>query len=238
MAVDTPVLERITNEKQTKESAFSSRCAVPSRMEILEEDVHNARIRETYQRLINPDSKIEDVFTSVKTENVSPVEEVAEVKAPAEEQPYRVESARATSMLFRADSAINRVEAVATVEEQSEDIAEEVVAAAREEEDEDLRPTPTTIQYQTVGLQGEKKIESTTDKRAHVFGKREKIILAVFVAVVVALITLVIVNSAIISNLNSEISSVQNGITTVKAAIAGANAEIDDLIQSAIGLGH
>lgn len=232
MAVDTPVLERITDERNERE------CAVPSRMKYLEADEHNARIRATYARLINPESKIEDVFddmaceqdTAVAEEVVTePVEEISAQTAPkAEAQPYRVENARADSVLFRADSAINRKTAV-----DSHAVATTAVAAPQEDDNEDLRPTPTTIQYQTIGKQAEKKAYSVTDK--HTFGKREKILVAVFVAVVVALLTLVIVNSAVISNLNAEISQVQDGITTVRGALAGVNGEIEAIIQGALG---
>ena len=59
MAVDTPVLERITSDEAKK-------CSVPSRMDIMAEEEHNARIRDTYARLINPENKIEDVFNRKK----------------------------------------------------------------------------------------------------------------------------------------------------------------------------
>ena len=220
MAVDSPVLER-PNERQER------RCAVPSRREFLEEDEHNARIRDTYARLINPDSKIEDVFGGVSEEKAAAVEQVEEPVAPVAAQPYLVENARASSALFRADSAINakKEEAVAVSEP-------EVSAAPMDEDDEDLRPTPTTIQYQTLGKEKEKTVTSTLDKNAPLFGKREKIIIAVFVAVVVALLVLVLVNSTIIANLNAEIAAVQEKITTVRGAIAGVNAEVEEIINN------
>ena len=222
MAVDTPVLERNTNVK------------VPSRMNFMEAEEHNARIRATYARLINPESKIEDVFRhTAREEDTAVVEDVAaepveEVTPVVEAKPYRVENARADSMIFRADSAINM---------RAETVQSEVVAAApQEEENEDLMPTPTTIQYQTLGQQSEKQVASAKQKqRAHVFGKREKIIVAVFVAVVVALIALVLINSAVIANLNAEIAHVQDSITTVRGALAGVNGEIESIIQGALG---
>ena len=198
MAVDTPVLERPTTNERLRE------CAVPSRIDFMAEEEHNARIRDTYKRLINPDNKIEDVFGRVQAEEPVAVQESV---APA--RPYYVENARADAAIFRADSAVNvrREEAVAA--------QPEVAAfAPAEEENEDSLPTPTTIQYQTLGRAEEKKVSETTDKRTHLFGKREKIIVAVFVAVVVALLTLVIVNSAVIANLNADITHVQDSITT------------------------
>lgn len=216
MAVDTPVLERSTNVKN------SERYAVPTRMDYMAEDEHNARIRDTYARLINPNNKIEDVFAANKAaeREIAPAE-------PVVQRPYLVENARADAAIFRADSAINSK----TVE----DVAEVEQVVDYEEEDEDLRPTPTTIQYQTIGKKAQTAVASTTDKRLFSLGKKEKIIIAVFLAVVVALVTLVIVNSAVISRLNADIAAVQNSITTVRGALAGVNAEMKEIIYTGLG---
>ena len=217
MAVDSPVLERIAGERKERQYA------VPTRLDFMAEEEHNARIRDTYARLINPENKIEDVFSRAQQEEKAEVEQPVVHEAPAAFRPYVVENARADAAIFRADSAINR--RVATVE----------AVAPAEEESEDLRPTPTTIQYQTIGKQGEQSAATATpQKRADVFGKREKIIVAIFVAVMVALVTLVIVNSAIISNLNADIAKVQDSITTVRGAIAGVNSTVEEIIFSGI----
>ena len=76
MAVDTPVLERPTTNERLRE------CAVPSRIDFMAEEGHNARIRDTYKRLINPDNKIEDVFGRVQAEEPVAVQESV-VSAPA-----------------------------------------------------------------------------------------------------------------------------------------------------------
>lgn len=217
MAVDTPVLERIKSDR-------ANGYTLPSRMDVMAEEEHNARIKETYQRLINPENKIEDVFGSTREMKEEAAQPVAET-APT--QIYRVENARADSDLFRAYSAINAQQTVA--EAQTE---EEVAVAPEEYEDEDLRPTSTTIQFQTVN---KAKSEKSAEKKAFVFGKREKIIVAVFVAVVVALVTLIIVNSAIISNIDAEIYQVQEGITTVRGAIAGVNSTVKEIVYGSIG---
>ncbi|MDE6850214.1 MAG: hypothetical protein K2J54_02690 [Clostridia bacterium] len=230
MAVDTPVLERVTFDEEKK-------CAVPSRMDFMAEEEHNARIRDTYARLINPESKIEDVFNRTEEKSSEITAQPVMQSAPAqtvgrsveENHPYIVENARADAAIFRADSAINaRIGQVAEIQ-----TAEVAVATPTEEENEDLRPTSTTIQYQTIGVASVKK-ESETEKKSFVFGKREKIIVAVFVAVVIALITLVIVNATIISNLNAEISTVQNSITTVSGAIKGVNSSVSDMVEEIV----
>lgn len=216
MEVDTPVLDRTTVDEERKYS-------VPSRMEILAEEEHNARIRDTYARLINPSYKIEDVFKRSEAKASAPVAE----PAPVQERPYQVENARANADIFRADSAINAQRA------RFAEFTSVANVAPAEEENEDLRPTPTTIQYQTIGMKSEEET-STTKKSTFVFGKREKIIVAVFVAVVVALITVVLINASIISSLNAEISRVQESITTVKGAIAGVNTSVGTFVEEII----
>ena len=235
MAVDTPVLERITNDAEKK-------CSVPSRMEVMAEEEHNARIRDTYARLINPENRIEDVFNRTEEKSNAAAAQPVMQSAPAQvrrsiagNHPYKVENARADAAIFRADSAINAKRAQITEVK----AVEAAVAAPAEEESEDLRPTPTTIQYQTIGMTAVKNTEKT-EKKGFVFGKREKIIVAVFVAVVIALITLVIVNATIISNLNAEISHVQESITTVRGAIAGVNSSVGGIVEEIVtnGVNH
>lgn len=227
MAVDTPVLDRVTVEEERKYS-------VPSRMDFMAEEEHNARIRDTYARLINPENKIEDVFNRAEKQTAATVSQPVMQSAPAQVRPYHVENARADAAIFRADSAIN------ARKEQTVDFIGEVAAdaPAQEEENEDLRPTPATIQYQTINRAGTKK--ATESKKGFAFGKREKIIVAVFVAVVVALITLVIVNATIISNLNAEVAQVQNNIATVRGAISGVNSSVSGMIEEIVnnGLKH
>ncbi len=230
MAVDTPELERITVENRARV------CSVPSRLDILAEEEHNARIKDRYRRLINPENKIEDVFGRQE----APVAYEQLTVAPAMQTPaqyesvsssiYRVENARADSVIFRADSLVNNKGAELSVAQPDVDVA------PVEEESEDLRPTPTTIQYQTVGAENEQqKVSFASDSKGRVFGKREKIIVAVFVAVVVALLVLVVVNASIIANLNTEIAHVQDSITTVRGALAGVNSTVEEVIRNTVG---
>ncbi len=238
MAADTPVLENTTTVRR-RDYGYT----VPTHRDfVAEEDLHNARIKDTYARLINPDNRIEDVFgtaraaapvqESAPVQATAPVAEVAPSVRAAAPQIYRVENARADSVLFRADSTINRVAeeayAPATIEAP-------VAQIESEEEDEDLRPTPTTIQYQTIGEKSEQvAVRSIAGKRQHVIGKKEKIIIAVAIAIVVALIALVIVNSTIIANLNEDIADVQAQMTTVRGALAGVNATIEEVVPESI----
>lgn len=197
MAVDTPVLER----------------KVSLRSYELAEEEHNARIRENYARLINPDNKIEDVF------NRSQARAAETLSQPVQtvQTPYLVENARATSDLFRADSPINAVAAETMY--------------ADEEDNEDLRPTLTTIQYQTIGKNAaENKINSVTDSRKKMFGKKEKIVIAIIATVIVALLALVIINSAVIANLEMGISKLQDGLSVMKGSLAGIDSDVEKIL--------
>ncbi len=139
-------------------------------------------------------------------------------------EPYLVQNARADADIFRADSIINRRREAAP-----EIITDVIAPAAREEdEDEDLRPTRTTIQYKTVEEADHYKARTAAaDSHQHVLGKRERIIIATFVSVVVALFILVIVNSAVIAGLNSELAAIESGVASARETLQNVTAQID-----------
>lgn len=222
MAVDTPVLERPTQEKLKEYS-------VPSRFDVAAEAEHNARIKDTYARLINPENRIEDILNRAKKTVV--VQDETE-QAVESSRPYLVENARADADIFRAGSAINsRAKQAAAAE-----FAQSVREVDMDDEDEELRPTPTTIQYQTIGKRAEaEQVEAVKSTNAFTFGKKEKLILAIVVAVVVALVALIIINSTVIRSLNADIAQVQDSITTVRGALAGVNSTVEEIINNAIG---
>lgn len=252
--VDTPVLERRTSEANVSKNASY---AVPTRSEYEAEDEHNARIKDNYAKLINPNNRIEDIFAqntaeAVRTQPVQEVRPVQNVVAQPvhQEEPYLVRNARADSAIFRADNPINRrfVGSAAPVVNEVEN----------EEEDEDLRPTAATIQYRTIDC-----AESTgAVKESGRFSltKKQKITAIVLVAVIVTLIALIIINSTVIANLNADIanlntdivninteieqsitqitdkiSKVQTGIDTLRGATAGINPTVGDLVHGFIG---
>ncbi|MGN0814998.1 MAG: hypothetical protein ACI4MH_07190 [Candidatus Coproplasma sp.] len=218
MAVATPVLERIKTQSAEERSSYATTMSA--------DELHNAKIKENYRRLINPDFYLnEDRGGSAEQAQVqAQPEAVVEpvFMRPQEtvrpEQPYLVQNARADAEIFRADSAVNQ------------QVEREVATVNEEEESEDLRPTQTTIQYRTVESDVA-HVENRVEAKSHVLGKREKIIIATFVSVVVALFVLVIVNSVIISNLNNELAYIQQGITTARGALASVNSEIAALVN-------
>ena len=229
MAVATPVLERQTLQNAQSMSA---------------DELHNAQIKENYKRLINPDFGIREVrgeataaqpvkaaaqtfeekrasilqpVRPVREETVRPVQAEPRMGEEREARPYLVTNARADAEIFRADSAVNRRYA-----------ADVRASDVEDEENEDLVPTRTTIQYKTLEESDRYAAKAVSkESETHILGKREKIIIATFISVVVALFVLVIVNSAVIAGLNSELAVVANGVTAAREALAEVTAQID-----------
>ena len=222
MAAETPVLERRPEEKLR--TAFRSQTYADS----YEEEIHNARIRDNYARIINPESKIADIISATVQKEAAHEKEDVEVAKATASRPYLVENARADSAIFRADNPINKAQTGA-------ESANAVKAVDAEEEDEDLRPTPTTIQYQTITrAQTNSAVNTSTGKNKRVLSKKEKIVIAIYVCVIVALLALVVINSFIISGLSENIASVQSEIATVRGALAGVNSSIAELVPESI----
>lgn len=219
MAVATPVLEKnlITEEKSVRAAAYFKSLSA-------EDEIHNAKIRDNYAKLINPDAKIGDLIEREMPVDVNagrveiPARSQTFEAAPAKPQVRLVENARATADIFRADSPVNA----------------QAVSVSEEEENEDLRPTQTTIQYKTVGVDVSKngKIENVAGSKKRALGKKEIIIIAAVAAVIVALFVLIIVNSALISNINHDLNNLQSSLTTVRGAYTGIKDELNNVIQN------
>lgn len=204
MAVLAPVLERKLNTEANATTEARSNATMSA------DECHNSRIRSNYEKLINPDATANDIL------NREPVvQRQAEVPvAPIRDQkPQLVEHARSDSDLFRADSAINRRHETASVQPE-------------EEESEDLRPTPTTIQYKSDSVDVDKVIAddkiSIRKSKLVKLSKRDIIIIAVTALIVVALFVLVIVNSAVLSNLNKDVDYLKSDLVTAQESYAEA----------------
>lgn len=228
MAVATPVLEK--------------------RIQDYEDEMHNALIKERYAKLVNPENNIKDL-RSVEAEysESQPAAPVTETfaqtqksvfeqqvepvyQAPAAEmhtynaEPYLAPSGRADGEIFHVDSELNRriraEQTLASAPQQPE---------AEEEENEDLRPTQTTIQYKTEGVKRDHEegaTVSTHETRHLSLSKRDKIAIAAVVIVIVALFALIIVNSAIISGINNELSNLQATLNTARGAYSSVSDQI------------
>lgn len=209
MAVLAPVLERKVNTPENSNDESRNVCMTA-------DERHNSRIKLNYARLINPDATVGDII------HTEPAPQPAESSA-TDTKPRFVTNARADSDIFRADSRINSKQAEEPVEQSDE-----------EEENEDLRPTDATIKYKTKGenkIVVEDKINNRQEK-AKRFSKREIIIASVTLLTIVALFVLVIVNSAVLSNLNTDISVLQSELaiaeSNFEAAVQNNNAYFDE----------
>lgn len=163
---------------------------------------------------------------------------------------YVVKNARANADIFRADSPVNRpAQAYAATPAQAYEAARAMAAAnaapaTEEEENEDLRPTPTTIQYQTIGADGtviingaartmqEGEIARPAEREEPAkisLTKRDKVIIGVIVSLILAVFVLIIVNSAIISGLNSEIAAYEGMVSDVQSQYAAVAEDLEEL---------
>lgn len=205
MAVATPVLERKIESTRQSESVFD-----------WEADArHNACIRENFKRLFDMDLKGEEIVNRIDESAMQPVQSAVAMpvmeEAPRQEviqqtaMPRFVQSAWTNSPIFRADSAINAVPVVQPV----------------------IQPVATSaVTYKTLS-----STKSTEEAKA-TFTRKEKIIMAAFVGIVIALFALIIVNSAIIAGLNADVSTLQGVLDTSRGAFAGVSTTLMDLQNS------
>lgn len=218
MATATPILERKVNTEEVNQ-VYTKRSAIT-------DEEHNSLMGKKLAMLVNGNYTINDIITKTAPASQAVEETTVEEVQKAEPQIENryVENVRADSDLFRAYSAVNirRAEMNSTASDEDE------------EENEDLRPTPTTIQYKTAGVkksveEGKIEINSKTHKAG--LTKRDKIIIAVAFTVILALFILIIVNSAVISNLNSSVSSLQTTLVEVKSEYDGLTAEKNEYMS-------
>lgn len=214
MAVGAPVLERRTATEERTSRIYNAEYK-------LTDEEHNARIKQNYARLINPDNKIDEALDR------APADKIEAPVAPKQEvsfaQPAFVESARADADIFNAHSEIN----LRLAAQQRQILAEQ---SGEEEENEDLRPTPTTIQYRTSALKAtaeEGKIQNVGAEKHARLSKRDKIVIAAIIGAILLMVVLIIVNSAVLSNLNSDVSYLQSSLTTMKGSYEGVKDQID-----------
>ncbi len=255
MAVATPVIERrisqLTSERENNAGMNA-------------DELHNARMGNNLARLLNPEYKIKDVVASIDADGSQIVQQAAPVQTVAESAPvqtyqadgiiarrapaqpvYTVTGARADADIFRADSPVNRqVQAYAPAQAYAAAPAIAApVSAPAEEESEDLRPTPTTIQYQTIGADGTAIVgrartmqegeitrpEENEHSSKLTFSKRDKIIMGVILSLILAVFVLIIVNSAIISGLNAEIAVLEDRGAEIASQYGAVAGELEEL---------
>lgn len=240
MAISS-VLERTNNTPNAQKSQ-----AVDERI-LTEDELHNSQISENYAKLINPDCSAKDIlkkreveetkvdiFDTVKIIERNRVEEPVQVEAPIQsnaaveekrqaDEPYFVRNARADSYIFRANSPVNSMSAEAQFKRSVTAPAAPAVHNVSDDENEDLLPTPTTIQYKTVSEVNrvndgkiQNKSQSERAKKL-IISKKEKITIAAVITMIVALFVLIIVNSAIISRLSNDVASLEDSYAVTKS---------------------
>lgn len=248
MAIAIPVLERAADSTE-KEKVYVE-------TKKMEAD-HNARISDNYAKLINPTTCLDDalgrsVAKPVPSDILNYKLPVAESATSTASRPYLVENARATADIFRADSAVNARPAVESALSQAvanpqqafrpnavvQPVAPAPLMTAQmveEDESEDLRPTQTTIQYKTSAApmnDEEGKIENIGAEKHFTISKKEKILVGVIITVIVALFTLIIVNSIIISGLNKDIENIQSSLDNVSVRYTEVDEQINQYIEN------
>ena len=209
---DVNTLEKI--EEERKVGGFNAQMSA--------DEQHNAQISEIYARLISSNNNVDEVLGRSQQAVESKPRNVLFA------EPYLVENARADSEIFRADSPINR----RTMEMQPAMVAED-----SEEENEDLRPTSTTIQYKTYGVKRsveEGNAEKANTEKRGGLSKKEKIVIAAVVSIILVMLVLIIVNSAVISGINADLGSLQSSLEVVKGSYAGISDEVSNTLKDAV----
>ena len=234
MATALPVLERekVNNRTESSLKAYGKLSGAAEPAPMTEEQKalkFNSRISQNYQNLINPDlKKAEDIMGGAVE---APAYETPEAYARATLYPERTEESaprfqhqRVTEDLFRADSPINAPRMDASYE--AVDFAQPVFApqqeytqqpefapqqeyaqqseqAFAEETNEDLKPTATTIQYRSE-LYSDEKRTVVEEKKGYALTAKGKLLLAIYAVVVVIVLALIIVNTSVLKNIDTE----------------------------------
>lgn len=221
MAVATPILEKRKEETQEEvEYRYT--------FDKKEDEFHNSMINERYQQLINAQNTMSDLRSAytqpVQSESVQL--EFAQVEAPKQVEPYFVDNARTNSPLFLANSAVNNPVSAAQTEANSATVVNQTVS---EEENENTRPSRTTMQY----ISGNEDVDvangsiATQSAKKHInMSKRDKAIIGVVISVIIALFVLIIVNSAMISSVNRDIGTLQSSLTDARESYEYVSEEL------------
>lgn len=224
-----------------------------------EDDIHNSCISENYAKLIDPEysakdllrskreaemrareeEKKADIFDICEVSNSSkPETEEASVEKKAEvnfDEPYFVKNARANSYIFRADSEVNS-RLRADVQFKRSVTAPVAASSVSDEENEDLVPTRTTIQYKTekesAVTVAEGRIQNEQRRaKSLAISKKEKLTIAGVITMIIALFVLIIVNSAIIANLKEDVATLSDTYTEAQVAYEQVVKENNDYFE-------
>ena len=110
--------------------------------------------------------------------------------------------------------------------------ADEAAEAYAEEENEDLAPTATTIQYRTEQRARDDKRTVVEEKRGHAMTMQGKLLMAVYAVVVVVILALIIINTSVLRNLDASIAENRAALFAATEQAQQLQDEIDYLTSA------
>ena len=178
------------------------------------------------------------------------------VAMPERRVPQQPQRQRVTEDIFRADSPINahallygdpveeeeqpvmqaapayaparlQIEVSPELAQPQESLAPE--AEVFEEEDEDLAPTATTIQYRTAR---EEKRTIVEEKKGHAMTTQGKLLMAIYAVVVVVILALIIINTSVLRTIDASIADRRADLAAATAYAEELQEDIDYLTDS------
>jgi cell division protein FtsL len=157
----------------------------------------------------------------------APVQQAVQAEQPlyTPQMPSVSFNARSDATIFRADNPVNAVKDQAVAASAANFV--QPVTPFEEEENEDLIPTMTTRQYRS----RQAKEKEQEKSKGFTLSKKEKVIVGCFIGLVVLLFTVIIINSAIISGLNSGIGKLQNTYEAMEENYQQLTEELNDAQQ-------
>lgn len=105
-------------------------------------------------------------------------------------------------------------------------------AEAFDEENEDLAPTATTIQYRTEQRAREDKRTVVEEKRGHAMTTQGKLLMAIYAVVVVVILALIIINTSVLRNLDASIAENRAALFAATEQAQQLQDEIDYLTSA------
>ena len=107
--------------------------------------------------------------------------------------------------------------------------ADEAAEAYAEEENEDLAPTATTIQYRTAR---EEKRTIVEEKKGHAMTTQGKLLMAIYAVVVVVILALIIINTSVLRTIDASIADRRADLAAATAYAEELQEDIDYLTDS------
>lgn len=180
---------------------------------------YNSNIKDNYEKLMNPEFKRAEEI-DVKLSD-APLSSIAQQK-------------REFNPLFTSQSILNSTNS-AVLDRVQENVAPTTTTDEQSStaESVDITPTPTTTQYKEVELvKGETTIAQSVETMQFSLSKMGKVVVVLFAFVVMAIFTLIIINTQVLASLDSEITSMQGQASQLKSEQAQIVEEIEKATSS------